>query len=324
MNKYEYRMSNAALGQSFALSDIARQMGRMSDSVSYGAEKIAESNLRSAEQIAESNKFIAASISASAFFLYSAVTSISTEMKKKRETDEYYLLTDRIDSLHEKIIQNGGNLLEIYQKMTSSVRAQVCLSDVDLRLICALFQYQREGDLEWLINQSKFYEQSPSEIIKEMFKKGEWRAYIDRHSGKMILSLTIPSKDNWLHWDYNIELNRSFNKEIDFGHAVDNVWNYKGKQVSAKIYDDIPKDLRYNIFFDEEMRLELFEEERKYFLTEFQDGFPAGNQQISMVTKINNFVDEMNWQIVLNNLRTLYSELRDAYTKLLVNNSQKK
>ena len=39
MNKYEYRMSNAALGQSFALSDIARQMGRMTDSVSYGAEK---------------------------------------------------------------------------------------------------------------------------------------------------------------------------------------------------------------------------------------------------------------------------------------------
>lgn len=128
MNKYEYRMSNAALGQSFALSDIARQMGMMTDSVSYGAEKIAESN-----------KFIAASISASALFMYNAVASIPTEMKKKRETDEYYLLTDRIDSLHEKIIQNGGNLLEIYQNMTSSVRVQDCLSDVDLRFIRAFF-----------------------------------------------------------------------------------------------------------------------------------------------------------------------------------------
>ena len=155
MNKYEYRMSNAALGQSFALSDIARQMGRMTDSVSYGAEKIAESN-----------KFIAASISASALFMYHAVASIPTEMKKKRETDEYYLLTDRIDSLHEKIIQNGGNLLEIYQNMTSSVRVQDCLSDVDLRFIRAFFADSED----WFIMQCQLYEKGPTETMKELFK----------------------------------------------------------------------------------------------------------------------------------------------------------
>ena len=86
MNKYEYRMSNAALGQSFALSDIARQMGRMTDSVSYGAEKIAESN-----------KFIAASISASALFMYNAVASIPTEMKKRgKRMNIIFLLTELI------------------------------------------------------------------------------------------------------------------------------------------------------------------------------------------------------------------------------------
>lgn len=301
MNKYEYRMSNAALGQSFALSDIARQMGRMTDSVSYGAEKIAESN-----------KFIATSISASALFMYHAVASIPTEMKKKRETDEYYLLTDRIDSLHEKIIQNGGNLLEIYQKMTLSVRVQDYLSDVDLRFISAFFADSED----WFIRQCQLYEKGPTETMKELFKVAKFE-----HSRKfMNFILLSPGREDEI---YNRNLTLMSDYKIDFGYLEDNCWNYKGRLVPARNYGGYSKD-RDEIYFDEEMRLQLYEDVRQYFSKELQPEFPATDQQIDFVTKINNFVDEMNWQIVLNNLRTLYSELRDAYTKLLVNNSQKK
>lgn len=152
--------------------------------------------------------------------------------------------------------------------------------------------------------------------MKELFKVAKF----ERFYNFMDFILLSPSRKNEI---YSKNLTLMTDYKIDFGHLEDNCWNYKGRLVPARNYGGYSKD-RDEIYFDEEMRLQLYEDVRQYFSKELQPEFPATDQQIDFVTKINNFVDEMNWQIVLNNLRTLYSELRDAYTKLLVNNSQKK
>lgn len=307
MTNYEYYMSGHARTQSIALSNMARQMWNVSVAISDGTTKIANSNLQSADRIAESNAIIAIGIFQSAFFMCNALTTISAEMKKKRELDEYYLLTERIDSLHKKIIQEGGNLLEVYQKMTSSVREQISITDADIKFICELFQ--KESDLDWLIMQSEFYEETPIETVKKIFGEAKYAIVKDN----TCLYLRVLD-------DYIVELEKY---EINFGKIVDGNCSYKGMLIPAK---EVWNDKLYwlsKIFLDKELGLELFEDARKRFLTQshFELVTP---QQIEKIKKIKNFVEEMNWQIVLNNLRTLYSELREAHTKLLFNKRKRK
>lgn len=309
MTNYEYSMSRHALTQSIALSNMARQMLNVSVAISDGTTKIANSNLQSAEKIAESNAIIATGIFQSAFFMRNALTTISAEMKKKRELDEYYLLTERIDSLHKKIIQEGGNLLEVYQKMTSSVREQMSITDADIKFICELFQ--KESDLDCLIKQSEFYEETPIETVKKIFGEAKYAIVNDNKDNTCLYLKAL---------DYTVELEKY---EINFGKIVDGNCNYKGMLIPAKKEWDGKLYWVFKIFLDKESGLELFEDVRKHFLT--QSHFELATlQQIEKIEKIKNFVEEMNWQIVLNNLRTLYSELREAHTKLLFNKSKRK
>lgn len=307
-------LAKAQTATSFALSQIAMSINGLSASV----KMVAQSNLLSADKIAQSNQLIAASITRLGFFTYNALTSISTEMKTRREMDEYYLLEDRIDSLHEKIIREGGDLLELYNEMRSRITVPIDLTEEDCTVIYNLIKTPQ--DLDWLIDQCSYYGKSPIEMVKKLFKDSDWT--LDMKNRKFIFSppSSLFDDDFPVFCIYYDEILDRFPKLPDNGR-----WTWKRHSIRCKknggsVYLD------YKLSFNEQTALAFYESYKKHLFAWLAcegDTVPSADKR-RVVSKLQIYVNARNYQIVLNNLRLLYEELRIAYLKQLQSKAQQK
>ena len=157
-------------------------------------------------------------------------------------------------------------------------------------------------------------------MVKKLFKDSDWT--LDMKNRKFIFSppSSLFDDDFPVFCIYYDEILDRFPKLPDNGR-----WTWKRHSIRCKknggsVYLD------YKLSFNEQTALAFYESYKKHLFAWLAcegDTVPSADKR-RVVSKLQIYVNARNYQIVLNNLRILYEELRIAYLKQLQSKAQQK
>lgn len=317
--------------------------------VAMSNEKIAEAQQKTAKSIQIGGQKVAKALVTSSQLMFQGLSNMADEMERKRKTDEYYGLLDRIDTLEDKLIlaqikksktqlgfgePSEPTILEkVYTRVNLEMKSTIQLSDSAVELLMYLFS--REENRNWLIETSKFYEMSPMKVLVKLFD--HYRAETDGYYLKI-----------WFYKvnrNFKIELLKSVKEnEKDFGgfyFLTDEqilAWKYgqkvfpvgvcQRKKDGSYTYDGVIEgdaskiNLGTNTFY-----FNCDEETISNWLTELQKRFERDEwlsvERMKRIKEFQNIISEINCDIILNNLRNLHAELQSAYLSYKMEQDQK-
>ena len=249
------------------------------------------------------------------------LSKISDEMERKRKTDEFYLLLDLIDSLEDKIIGLGGNLKEIYDNLDFNKKDPITITDSEILM---LYKLLNEEQLKWLLNASKKDLVNPLKIFCQIFARYTIR-FEDIWNGKNynghMVAYSIPSPIGDIALGIAKE-NKDNNETIwnfePFG------WLHKKRGEQERYFEIVNKKFKLKssgsfmayINDSDSKHIELKGELLSSIKRLFENITYLSEKQMENIDKFQVVISEINCDIILDNLRTLHSELLIIHKQL--------
>lgn len=296
--------------------------------------------------IADSNKEIARSIFNSSKLILQGLNRIADELERKRKTEEYYLLLEKIELFEEQIIAKGGDLKKIYDEMEFEYKQPIILNDIQIQILINSFAY--ENSLEWLKTMTKFYQINPFDIFCSILagsklrvnpKSGHIDAVNDDYSFlckniagyRANLYLDLYFDEFWYRKQRKIYFDEELKcqvLEIDFDEQKSKVFplfTYGGEPLDMEDYEEWADcrsregsfDVGAIFECDIDTKIALVKEMIHYFKVKRYD---LDIEMINFISRFKDFISEVNSDIILNNLRGIHSGLLTAYKDLKMNN----
>lgn len=263
-------------GCSVSVQAVSKEADKAIQKIPKKLSKISKSIKGLSECITRSNKEIADNILNSANTISNSFSQIANELERKNKLDEYYMLQDKILEFEEKLIKFGV-LEQAYENMQIEPTQIIYFSEDDARIIVNIFEEQPEEYEKFKIFISQSHK-NPVEVIKTWIMDNYVELYIAGYTknGERKVALRIKGT--------NINLiKRLETKNIGY--------NLMGKLLSQR-YCLIPNEDFVKRIFNELQSFSQVEETYKIY-------------------DLISFISSVNRDIVLDNLRNLYSGLRN-------------
>ncbi len=215
------------------------------------------------------------------------LSKIEDETERKRSTDEYYQLLDRIDLLEDKIIQLGGNLKQIYATAKFKHTKPITFKPDDIWLIAFCCEFKEER-IEWF--KCAIIDNKEKNLFK-MLQNILLDSHLHRvsvgprqYEVKLVASSKLcQSFDLYLQADYRDEW---WLDVTDDKKNTRSIWSFWMHSKADK--------LRRCDYLDSTKR--------------------------KIVQRFNNFISAYNSQLMISNLRAIHNILLIEYKKLKITN----
>lgn len=327
MSSVEWGLGQIASANAGAGASVAK-------SIDIGAKVMAAAIIKSniaianaGAEIAASGKDIAKAIFNTANMMSEGLAKITDEMERKRKTEEYYRLLDLIDSLEDKIIALNGDVGTIYDKLSFEYKAPANLTIQEIQLITRMCSPEL---LEWLCKTCVTRALNPMVLICELISKSDLK-FSDGHRGKTIIAtvnkeyydrrncpwkLLVAGTNIFEDSDFERAYYFEYGGKVAITEGIIPVYEMNGEEFTI-LCSSGPKKSHYLYTGD---YISCTEEEKGkilgYILNSLKEIEYLGNKEMDKINSFKTFVDQLNCDIILGNLRNLHTELLNKYKEL--------
>lgn len=271
-----------------AMQSMAKAVGDSIDvagkKIQEGLTKIACSNREIAKAIKEAGKTNANAVLKAGQLIETGLAQIADEMRRKTYMEEYYLLLDRIDSLEDKIVAKcGKKIQEIYDSLGTEYIPPIALSDSE---ILTMYSCISEETMEWFKMVASMYKVSPWSVFNNILNVCEGMVYYRL--------LQEPYKVAY----YSIHRMPIYYNGCYTEEYADNLSSYS---YNRKHSTDNSTTIKCSVEFVKK---------------KFDDLECLSLKQLELVNNFNTFINAINVEIMMENLRQLHTQLREVYRQM--------
>lgn len=279
------------------VASLGESVERAGENIQEGLQKIAINNKEIAEAKREAGRLTANAVLEAGRLVENGLAQIADEMRRRTYTDEYYLLLDRIDSLEDKIIaRSGKKIQEIYDSLENNYIPTIALSNSE---ILTMYSCMSEETMEWFKN------------VASMYKVNPWNVFYNALETCTGIVYRIPFEKTYYvayYSDHRIPIYYEGCYTKEYAKEISDI-NGNGRIISQDTNDS-----RYMRVWNEPnyyIKNTVCSLKKKFDKEEC-----LSIEQLKRVKEFNAFVNDINVEIMMENIRSLHTELRKVYRQM--------